>query len=750
MSVSLPLANQRWPKFRLLTRASWGGTTSSGGGWTIQAMQRPSQKSSGFILLNYSRALLPQYGNAQLMFRFGLFGDVVIGATAETNTRMQQGEQWDPDIDELDIPDLTGQEIRIQAAYPDEDGVVDASDWATVWWGTCEYQEDMGWGGASIPSGDRIYNCIDAFARTQRWFLDRHGSTDGASTFAPASGHPGYNTTIQNSTGVSGNKGPAGRTWVPSDGGVYAKTHTMPGTGEQWTDQEVLDNALIVSRPAGQPLWQVSGAAGALALMAGTGAWKVQDGAPVSELINRICARSRGRGAVFPTWSEASPTGPLTCLLKVYAQLAADVTYTNPAAGGGSVTIDGAIADGTEVTVDLIGDHRFVPDSLKLSDPEQYRVDHLISYGERIETLVTLEHGKTLEDGWAVGERGDFIALDPDERTSFRWQPVFNYYRLIREFDSSVSDGNQGSMANADYKCMSDGSITDVSIPWLGSSYLTSVEVLDDLPIYEGYNYIANAITRYDGQTVAAFAGQPVRRPPLLMIRTDDDKFKHHDQWEFSVQLKNLPDGFMLICQEDAGAGTRLIGDTTEANLGSIYDRDDLVMTVGLRLGSRVSMESGDPTGKRKMRVYHPDLHLWIAAPNAIWDLDAENADETGSPPRRGAATSVNGVLRDDRATLARLHAITRIWYGLATENVDDFAATHRGASWSLRCCGDIPTGEDYDGGGLEYPMPGKVVRFLYANGIKNELNSPVSSYVYDNTNGVSTWTCDWMDLDHA
>lgn len=751
MTITLPMVNQRWPKFRFLTRPSWGGAESDGGGWMIHPMHRPSPRASGFILLNYTRALLPQLGTAEFVFRYGMFSDTLIGASVATMTRMRQGEQYDPSIDSLEIPDLTGKEIRIQAAYPNEDDEVDAADWSTVWWGTCEYQIDQGWGAANLPSGERTYYCLDAFARTRRWFLDRHGYSDGSEVYAPAAGHPGYNVSPHSPAQSAGNKAPLARVWEPSQSqAVYAKCCTAAGAGEKWTDEEVLNNALVIARPDGQPLWTVSywpGAAGAQALMAGNSPWPVDPNTPVFDLVGAICSRSRGKGAAFPTWTEGSPTGPLTCTLKIFSQLAADITYNDPTTGS-DVTLDGAIADGTTVDVDLIGDHRFLPDSLRLGDPEQYRVDYLVSQGEPIEVLVTLEYNKTLERGWSDTDQTAFLALDPDERKGDKWSAVYQLHRLVRTFAMQLSNGNEGDLASADYKCTATGAITTEEVAGLGSGYLTSVTILDDIPLYDGYDY-TSTVARIDGQTAAQYGGQPSRRPPMLMVRTEADRFRAHDEWSFNCQLRIMPDGLLLKCSDDQGTGERQIGDTEE-DLGSEYDYEDLVLTVGIRLANRVQMTSGNPNGPRSLRVQHPDFHLWLAAPTAIWSLDSESDNGDGSLPKRGAATTISGVLRDDRAALARAHASTRVWYGLATPGVDDFASAHRGASWSLRCCGDIPTAEDYDGGGVVYATCGQVVRFLDANGQRIELNTPCSSFAYDNTAGVSTWTTDWQNLDVA
>jgi hypothetical protein len=751
MAVTLPLANQRWAKFRVLTRPSWGGTSASGGGWKIQVMQNPGPEASGLILESYSRSLLPSLGTARIIYRFGKIGSKIVAAGPDQAAAMQQGEQWDPTSELEGIPDLTNQEIRIQAGYPDEDGNVGAGDWRTVWWGTCEYQTDEGWGGAAIPSGERTYHCIDAFHRTKRWFLNRHGFVDTVSggVTGKCMGNPGYNYSAETSR-IIGNRGPEASTWVPAEASLYALCHTMAGAGEEWTDEQVLANCMAASRPSGQPLWVPSyadGAAGAPELMAAVSSWPVQDTESVFDLVTRICDRSRGRGAAYPDFTESSPTGPLTCKLMIYSQLAADLNYTNPV-DGSDVSIDGAIADNTEVEVDVIGDHRFVDGSLSVTDPEQYRVDYLETVGEPIEVLVTLGYvDSTLEIGWKATQETTFRGLDPYNRTEAKWSDVLQFHRLPRNFLCTVGDGNGGSTSRCDFRCSDAGQITTPS----GTSDTSpaSIVVIDDTPIFLGYNYESTPV-RYDSSTDAQYGGDPARMPWRYFIRTEAEKFLELKETGEGFSVLKHPDGFHLSATRDKD-GYRYFNAGTAGNLNSAYHYNKLVVTCAIRLPHRVRMANGNPNGARQKRIEYQGLHLWMAHPGAIWDVDSSSRTSSadGSPPRRGASASATpaGVLRDDRAELARVHAISRVWWGVLPDT-ESFASMHRGASWSLKCCGDIPSSEDYDGGGLVYPTCGKVLRYLYANGQRLECNSPVSSYIYDNVSGISSWQSDWAELD--
>ena len=742
--ITLPMKNQRWPLFRLLTRPTWGGTVASGGGWQAQTMEREGPRASGFILLDYNRALLPQLGTAKILYRFGTFSGQIVGASSGSVTRQRAGTGWDPAIDSMTLPELAGKEIRIQACYPNEEG--NPTTWRTVWWGDCEYQLDQGWGGSVVPSGDRVFHCIDAFARTRRWRMDKHGYFSTAGQVAPAAGHPGYNVGRSSPAQAAGNKSAAG-TWAAAGDGTSGRMFSLPGAGQKWTDTEAINEALTNHRPTGQPHWILSGA---VDLFDTSSPWPVSEGESVFDVVTRICSRSRGRGAVLPTWNDdsGSPDNPLACSLTAFAQLARDVTYQDPAAS--QVAVTGATSRGTTAVVDIIGDHRLVPGSLTLGDAEQFRVDYLVTQGEQIEVLATLEHGVSIEPGFNPGERTAFLALAIDKRVADRWRPVFQLHRLKRGFTGNLGNGNGGGQASGDYRCKDDGSISaELQDGTIGNSALSMIDVLDDLPLYEGYKYDSTPL-RDDGQSAESFDGAPARRVAVAYLRdTTGDKFQPMASIGQPAGMKFLPDGILLEVGDDQTSGRRFLsGSISGVPIGgSIFNR--VVFTVGLRLPHRIRMATGNPAlAVKRMTITHPNIHLWLAHPGAIWSLD-DAAGGATLVPKRNAGGGAPGILRDDRSALARLHALAASWY---MPEVDLLGAvvsgSHRNASWSLRCCGDIPTGIDYDGGGVVYPTLGKVVTFLTANGQRNELNTPVSSISYDNTNGTTTWTTDWQDLD--
>lgn len=740
--ITLPVSpNQEVAQFRLLTRESWGGAQSSGPGWVTQPMSRPRDKLYGYVLKNYTRSLLPQLGTANLVYRYGLIDGRLVGAGAVSATNLKQGNAWNPESDAMDLPDLRGKEIRIQSGYANSEGVV--TSWRTVFWGTCEYQTEVAWGAATLPGGERQYTIVDAFHRTKRWLLDRHGFVHTGGSIAPAAGHPGYNYSRLAASVLAGNRDPNEGVWEPTtDGGVYAIKHTLPGAGTVWTDEQVINDACVIGRPSGQPHWILNGA---VSLFGSASPWPVQPGMSLYELVTTISQRSRGRGAILPDWEEESSTGVLTCYLRVFAQLYDTVQYYDPVAEA-QRTLNGASANETAIDIDLIGDHRYVDGSLVLGDAEQYQVDYLESIGEPIEVMGTLEHSATLEPGWAESEKTAFDALDPENRIDERWKPVYCLHRLKRGFKMLLGDGNGGDAASADYRCTDRGVIETVG-GRAGDSAPTMLELLDDVPFFEGYEIAGGVARRADLQTAPAFNGTAGRRGPGLYFRTDDDLYKRIEQTDLGFQLHVLPDGLLLTISSDAKSGERRVGDTSVANLNSLYDYDQLVCTVGFRLPHPVRFATGDPLAARRKLIQHPNLFLLLVAPNAIWDLDGPSEDAGSYPAKRsGGAAPV--IVRDDRATLALRHALSVAWYGPLPDLLGNNTVIHRSASFALKCGGDIPGASDYDGGSAVYPELGYVVRQLSACGQRFTLNTPVSAIAYNADDGVMTCTTDWQDLD--
>jgi hypothetical protein len=66
--------------------------------------------------------------------------------------------------------------------------------------------------------------------------------------------------------------------------------------------------------------------------------------------------------------------------------------------------------------------------------------------------------------------------------------------------------------------------------------------------------------------------------------------------------------------------------------------------------------------------------------------------------------------------------------------------------------CGTFDTidTDGEDAGAITYPTIGKCVQYLYANGSKITLNTPITRCHYDHQAGITTWSTDWQDLDFS
>jgi len=748
MSIDLPFDSIRRPLFRILTRSTWlDGTSStpavSGATWTEQPMKRRGFRRHGFYVQDMERACMPMIGRARIAYRFGRFDDAIVGGD---NT----GAEWDPETDSLaNVPNLTGHVIRIQAARRPEN-VGDSVTWTTVWLGYCDYMEDRGWPGATLPAGERVYHCTELHNRSHRWQVDRHGhqvaTSGGTVTLNDVRGNPGYNVGRTRDGRLSGNKGASAYTI----NGANVTYHTEPGAGTKWTDQQAMEHALAATRGQSDPLFTFSGST---ALFDGTNPLEVKPGETALTFLERVCRRERGKGAVRLSWTEASADGAVTVSLAVSPQLYADETWIDPV-DESVKTLSGALSAGTSIDVDLLGDQRLVQSAFRLSTPDQWKYDYLETQGEAIQVLVTLSYqdgysasngkGWAIERRWASGEQTTFEGLTAARRIEDRYRPVYQLHGLPRGWDCEAGDGNGATRHRVDYRCADDGSIT---MPEPTDSADTSpllIEVMDSLNIFEGYDYRTETIARYDAQPET---GDPQRKGILVFLRISSDRFLFSSQTAKPAVPRVDHDGIWVAIPGDEGAGERFISNTSVGSLSATYNLQQLGLTVCLKMPHRVRMATyaagHDPvSAQRRLTITQPDLHLWLASPYAIWDLNpATGSSATGHPPRYaagGGSLSQPGILRDDRSALARLHAMASAWY------LDE----RRTATWAIRDFGLFSSFTDRGGSTISYASLGKTVHNLSCNGQIFTVNTPVVLVRYDNDTGVTTWETGWNSLD--
>jgi hypothetical protein len=645
--IRLPYANALWPQHRVLVGQSWNGGNTQ---WQALPMQAAGVRVNGFEVLSYQRVCFPATAMATLRYRWGRLNGALVAPPPGV-----VGGLWDPTTMSVSVPDLRGLEIRIDVSDPGLAGTpITPPLWQTVYWGQVEYQEVTGYPSSILPYGQVIYHLSDAFFRTKRWALNRHGAFLTGSANTPTMmvncwGHPGYNAvdgmghlTGNDASGTqydpTQNNGqsynPASNIPSPGDGLYKVDYLTWPGAGYPFTDLQVVNHAVGVVRPFNEPIFKIVGAGSSGKATAGldvvTGSpWQVRDGDTVYDLVMRICDRRRGRGLVYLDWAPNLSAGiaSLVPQLTVAPQFLDDVTYINPqtligqqgqmfTSAPSSITIAGANTCGTTVTVDLSGDHRAVPSAFRLGDRDQHRLDYLETVSECLEVLVTLSRydstggtaggtgvALSLENRWGPLLESAFKALAVNKRTDEAYRPYAQLYGLPRQWIGMISDHNNGSSVAAhrcDYRCGDDGSViapgaNSAQVTWPNDTSPMMIEVLPDLPLLEGYDYSGAVPARKDGLLET---GVPPRRPPLILMRVGTNLYFTGEMVTRPMTIHVSRDGITMMAPEDQSslAAYRECSDTsaagTSANLNALYDNWQIGCTVALRLPHRVRFAS--------------------------------------------------------------------------------------------------------------------------------------------------------------
>jgi hypothetical protein len=313
-----------------------------------------------------------------------------------------------------------------------------------------------------------------------------------------------------------------------------------------------------------------------------------------------------------------------------------------------------------------------------------------------------------------------------------KYAPVYQRFGIKRGGLVEWKDGDNGATYagnRVDYWTNTNGGI---SIAHTAVTPSNQIEVMDDLPLYDGYDY---SLTPPAPAASAALDGKPRRRKLTVYVRTAANRYQTPDEYndDGGAQVSNDPDGITVEWAGDE-EGTRLVSDNS----------DKLTFTVGLRMPQRVRLGTAiSGTVRTRRRISIPDMHLWIAHPGCIWDLDGANEDADGKPAKRVGVTTADlkwKILRDDRAALARAHYLAWEWYRSDS--------TRRSVSYSLRACGLLPSWTDLTGTAIPYPTMGKIIGTLKAAGETMRPITPVTQIEYDNATGVTSWATDWTELD--
>ena len=721
-------------------------------------------EAHGVEVESVERACLPD--TAAAVFHMD-FGALINGDPYTIDLNYNANSAWDL------MSSGRGFDVRISVADPpqgDSTGFIPA--WKTIFIGTVVAQDDDLFAGDQMPGGRRTWRCSDLLWRTSRWPMNRHHNYNSGLMETHVEGHPGYNYACQGYyRRLIGNKEVTLASADPyGDLGALSpnySAHTFAGIGAAtiWTDLQTVNHSLVCSRAKGEPVFAVSGATALLS--DGQFVWEVNDTMTCWDFINRVLARKRGRGVSFLDWTE-DVGAPFNVHPKitVVAQTELDIVATPPV--GPPIIYPGAVTGGTAVAVNLLGDQRVVPGSVQMSKNDTGTCDYLESEGEQIELLVTLSPGDgTLDKRWIAGDETAFAALDaakPWLRNSTRWQYVWQRWGIPPGFPWVAKDGNNGADKGAvsghpiNWYCKDDGNyaLGLPSVPSQSNSKTVS-RILSDLPLYEGYDYTANALTRYDGAAQSTEAYAPPRSRPLILINANYGVAgANYIDAVTAIGAGLANDDFgLLIISGDASIGQRPFSGVAGPAAG-VYDPNTLVVTVGLQLSNRVRQASAniDPltalpfvreNAPRRRSLRFPGIFLWLADPAAIWSIyDPASGTNQQTALRLcagGTITPLNvitpGVLRDDRKNLAQLHALAWAWYSVP----------HYTGQWQTRDCGFSPFFNLEPAGTQTYPTIGQVVTTLDVT-VPYSPSVPITKIRWDVAPNVTTWVLDWADLD--
>ncbi len=746
---TLPKNTRVRPLVRVLYR-NWSTSSTGTGQWSAWQPLPMSQRlgsrtaTNGFLVDMWSRHCLPMIGEARLRYRSGRINGI---------------DYYGTDVLGNPIPvDLSLAEIRIQVApappfeAPRETIKNFTPAWTTAWMGTVEQIQTMG------TTGETVFHCFDGFYRAKRWQMVSHHMYFNAQQYK-GRGHPGYNVGVDGFyCRVQGNKEPTNVIDDPmgdiASSGITNRNYafTWPALGDnsvvavKWTDKQAVESACQGSRGRGEPVLEMRGQTD---LLASASAWPVVEGMKCWDFVAQVCDRRRGRGLTFFDWEDdsAAPDGPLNVCLRIRSPFISDVIFTPPGTVT-PITLPGASGAGTTMALDYSDDHRLVPGSVVVGDRLAYRMDYVESAGEYLEVLTTLSGADgSLQGRYADADATAFLAVaNPRWRSTARWDPVYQRFGIPTNWQWLAKNGsNTGTASRCDYSCGDDGDIID---PVPGSSAYPFAspllaQILSDLPLYEGYDYRTDTPVRYDASKDPT---APPRRPIMGFVQTNGDNF---------LDLTRIG-GFSLQVDPQFGVYVKFSENQSEFNAGRFfsvsgvpgfaYNWQQLVLTVGLRLGNRVRMADGDPLSPRRLFIKHPGLHLWLAHPGAIWELDRTASVVAEAPALRNAADGIihfPGILRDDRPALASLHELATIWY----------LQDHRTASLALRDCVFLPSYTDEDDVVYTYPQLGTLVTSLSYTDATREtqsptLDTPVTGLIFDNVKCRSDISTDWSDLD--
>lgn len=713
MTRTLRYENARWPLIRILSADTFGADGS--GPWTEVTYWQANATGAdvGVYLESCSRQVLPGIGDAEITMQYGRIDGVDVAPVS-----------------------LLGKHIRIQAAELPDDETQDPM-WRTIWLGRCRWQDDQMDAAASSPRGTRTYRCADLlYSYLSEYPMDRHAHY---ALSGLAAGHPGYNYDKRYPGLAMGNRDASNGT-IPGPDSTLIKTFGLDDAPNgklrtTWTEAESVENIMSLGRSAGDPIFDLDDPCGLLSAVTPI---PVQDTSKAWAILTKVLDRRRGKGLAFLDWEDdsATPTGAIDVKLRVRPQLYNNIVYKY--AGVDQTIVGGGSAAEYFTALDLEGDQTV--ESFSSHDTEDASVDELCTEGEQIEVAVTASGSDTtLVPRWSSASETAFLAADIDIKSQDVYRPVFQRFGLSRVPDLQFRNGDGAGHQQIDWWTNGDGAIY---YPSPSATAPDSIEIMDDIPLYEGYDYSgADPVPSSGGVP----DGLPERRKPLVMMRVASGRFLRANQYiDGGAQVSIGPDAIWV----------EFSGEPWERNCRDVIsgvDENSVTITMGLRLPQRVRLYSAvSGTARRRLVLRIPDCHLWIGHAGAIWDLDGTDVTDQGAAPKRiggtfysvESATTAGKILRDDRAKLARIHWLAWEWYRSDS--------TRKSADWTVRRCGLLRSWKDLSGSDILNPKLGQIVTTIRASGADQSMYTPISRIDYNNRECITRCQTDWVEFDHG
>ncbi len=671
------------------------------------------------------------------------------------------------------VPDIRNYEIRIQEDINPEntiDSVVTPAEWVTAWWGKVTTPIDIAVPGAEIPEGIMQYVCFDGTARMAEWKLNRHVfSPDNGSTVYPhpaidpntalgtCPGNPGYNTRQDNLGRIIGNM--SGGAGDINGKGLWAHTWASPDA-DQFTDSKAITTAIQSGKPLGtiQPDFDLIGEDGdvdgntisTLAALDGVNAWHVQEHESVRSLLRRIFAPSRGipAGLDWVVTDEDNLTAAnFKPKIRVGAFLYDSIDDTLPVSGD-AWRIVGADAIDRAQDFDVTGDQRLDENGFRFNDDGISRYDKLITRGEFITTVITVDKDIELIQRWTQDEEDALDAAQATDYIPTKFDHVLHDYGFPLNWD--WQRGEEPSKERVDIRMDFDATTNanTISKPDTNDDVDTSpflLRVLDYTPFYKGMDYGVSPPAPYT-DTIASYDQISYGKDTVGIMAFDD----------------TLADASVSIGASVSRAGNQGNDLRISIDSGSLEVPDvNLKFTLAIQCGHRLQWQQirttdFDGTGTilpeanvRKVKealVQGAALHVGLTTTQWITN--------SGNPGFLPTGTEAVPVLRDDRDQLYKRHALLAKYYLLNRRPVTIPLKTVGATAQAIESevTGVTDTGgaaqpQDFLGNRI-YKVP-KFLEFIHDlaySGRNTRIDGPVTSWEWERQGSTVTIETDWGD----